>query len=53
MANYQTYSSQIKQLSDQFKFGQTKLLYIIDGEVIEFAKIMNVRTIFSPYHKHC
>ena len=38
MAWHQTFSSQIKYLSGQIKFGQTKLLYIINGEVIEFAE---------------
>ena len=38
MASHQTFSNQIKHLSSQIKFGQANLLYIINGEVIEFAK---------------
>ena len=38
MAWHQTFSSQIKYLSGPIKFGQTNLLYIINGEVIEFAE---------------
>ena len=38
MASHQTFSGQIKHLSGQIIFGQTNLLYIINGEVIEFAK---------------
>ena len=53
MASHQTFSGQVKHLSDQTKFGQTNLLYIINGEIVEFTKKTNVRTIFSPYHKHC
>ena len=37
-ASYQTFSNQIKHQPSQIKFGQTNLLYIINGEVIEFAK---------------
>ena len=39
-AYHQTFSSQNKHLSSQIKFGQTTLLYIINGEVIEFAKVV-------------
>ena len=38
MDSHQIFSGQIKHLFGQIKFGQTNLLYIIDGEVIEFAK---------------
>ena len=52
MDSHQIFSGQIKHLSSQIKFGQTNLLYIINGEVIEFAKDNKcVQTIFSPYHK--
>ena len=53
MASHQTFSSQIKHLSGQIKFSQTNLLYIINGEVFEFAKDNECLEIFSPYHKHC
>ena len=39
-----------KHLSGQIKFGQQNLLYILNGNFIEFAKIMNIWTIFSHYH---
>ena len=35
-ASHQTFSGQIKHQPGQIKFGQTNLLYIINGEVIEF-----------------
>ena len=35
MASHQTFSSQIKRLSGQIKFGQTNSLY--NGEVTEFV----------------
>ena len=38
MVSHRTFSSQIHYLSGQIKFGQTNLLYIINGEVIEFTK---------------
>ena len=38
MASHQTFSGQVKHLSGQTKFGQTSLLYIINGEVIKFTK---------------
>ena len=38
MASHHAFSGQIKQMSGQIKFCQTKLLYIINGEVIVFAK---------------
>ena len=41
MASHQTFSSQTKHLSGQIKFDQTNLLYIINGEVIKFAKDNN------------
>ena len=40
MASHQTYYGQIKHLSSQIKFGRTNLLYIINGEVIEYSKDM-------------
>ena len=43
----------IMHLSGQIRFGQPKLLYIINGESLSLLKIMNVQTIFTPYHKHC
>ena len=52
ITSHQTFSSQIKHMSDQIKFGQINFLYIINGNFIEFAKEMKVWTIFSPYHKH-
>ena len=38
MASHRTFSGQVDHLSGQIKFGQTNLLYIINGEVIEFTK---------------
>ena len=39
MASHQKFSSQIKHLFSQIKFGQTNLLYIsMETYVIEFAK---------------
>ena len=38
-ASHQTFSGQIKHLSGQIKFGQTNLLYIINGHFIEFAEV--------------
>ena len=38
MASHRAFSGQIDHLSGQIKFGQTNLLYIINGEVIEFTK---------------
>ena len=38
MASHQTFSDQIKHLSGQIKIGQTIVLYIINGEVIEFLE---------------
>ena len=46
-------SGQLWHLTDQTKFDQTNLLYIINGEVNECNRKTNVRTIFNPYHKHC
>ena len=37
-ASHETFSGQIKHLPDQIKYGQTKFLYIINGQLIEFAK---------------
>ena len=37
-ASHQSFSSQNNHLSGQIKFDQTNLLYIINGNVIEFAK---------------
>ena len=53
MASHQTFSDQVRHLSGLTKFDQTNLLYIINGEVYEFKRKINVQTIFSPYHKHC
>ena len=53
MASYRTFSDQIDHLSSQIKFGQTNLLYIINGKFTECTKEMNIRTIFSFYHKQC
>ena len=44
-ASYQTFSNQIKRQAGEIKFGQTNLLYIINGEVIEFA--------IETVNKHC
>ena len=38
MASHQTFSSQVKHLSNQTKFAQTNLLNIINGEIVEFTK---------------
>ena len=54
MASYQTFSGQLWHLTDQAKFDQTNLPYIINEEVNKFTIVKpNVRTIFNPYHKHC
>ena len=37
MVSYRTFSSQIKHMSGQVKFGQTNFLYIINGNFMEFA----------------
>ena len=37
-ASHQTFSAQIKYLSRKIKFGPTNVLYIINREVIGFAK---------------
>ena len=37
MASYQTFSGQLWHLTDQTKFDQTNLLYIINGEVYKFT----------------
>ena len=37
MANHQTFSSQLWHLTDQTKFDQTNLLYIINREVNTFT----------------
>ena len=37
-ASHRSFSGQNNHLSGQIKFGQTNLLYIINGEVIEFVK---------------
>ena len=54
MASHQTFSGQLWHLTDQTKFDQTNLLYIINGEVNTFTynRNANVRIIFNPYHKH-
>ena len=36
-ASHQTFSSQLWHLTDQTKFDQTNLLYIINGEVNRFT----------------
>ena len=36
MANIQTFSGQFWHLTDQTKFDQTNLLYIINGEINKF-----------------
>ena len=53
MASHRTFSSQIDHLSGQIKFGQTNLIYIINGEVIEFTKENECPDNFQSYHKHC
>ena len=54
MASHRTFSGQIDHLSGQIKFGQTNLPYIINGKFTKLTKEkVNVRTIYSPYHKHC
>ena len=40
-------------LTGQTNFDQTSLLYIMNGEVNESNRKINVRIIFNPYHKHC
>ena len=47
MASHQTFSGQVKHLSSQTKFGQTNLLYIINGEVIKFTKEKQMSGQFS------
>ena len=37
MASHQTFSGQLWHLTDQIKFDQTNLLYIINGEVYKFT----------------
>ena len=37
IASHQTFSEQLWHLTDQTKFDQTNLLYIINGEVNKFA----------------
>ena len=37
MASHQTFSGQLWHLTDQSKFDQTNLLYIISGEVYKFT----------------
>ena len=37
MASHQTFSGQLWHLTDQTKFDQTNLLYIINGEVNKFT----------------
>ena len=36
MASYQTFSGHLKHLTGQTKFGQSNILYIINGKVIKF-----------------
>ena len=48
MASHQTFSGYIKQLSGQIKFGQRNLLYITNGEVIEFGKDNKYLDNFQP-----
>ena len=36
MASHQTFSCQFKHLTGQTKFGQSDILYIINGKVIKF-----------------
>ena len=38
MASHKTFSSQNKHMPGQIKFGQTNLLYIINGNFIEFVE---------------
>ena len=47
MASHQTFSGQVKHLSDQTEFGQTNLLYIINGEIVEFTKEKQMSGQFS------
>ena len=35
-ASHQTFSGQLKHLTGQTKFGQSNILYIINGKVIKF-----------------
>ena len=52
IASHQTFYSQFKHLTVQTKFDQTDLLYIINGQVIEFLiEKSGVQIIFNPYHK--
>ena len=37
MASHQTFSGQLWHLTDQSKFDQTNLVYIINGEVYKFT----------------
>ena len=52
MASHQTFSGQTKRLSSQIKFDQIYYTLLMDKS-LSLLKIINVRTIFSPYHKHC
>ena len=52
MASHQTFSSQIKHMFGQIKFGLTNF-YTLSMEVLwSLQKKMNVWTISGPYHKH-
>ena len=50
MASHQTFSGQLWHLTDQTKFDQTNLLYIINGEVYKFT--IGKQMSGQPYHKH-
>ena len=53
MANHQTFSSQIKHVSDQKNLPR-QICYTSSMKIsLSLLKIINVWTIFSPYHKHC
>ena len=49
MASHQTFPGQIKHMSGEIKFGQTTTT--LSMEILWSLLKMNVRTIFSPYHK--
>ena len=54
MASQQIFSGKVKYMSGQIKFDLTNVLYIINGNFMEFTKgnecWMNE---CSPYHKDC
>ena len=49
MASHQTFSGQLWHLTDQTKFDQTNLLYIINGEVYKFTIGKQMSRQFSTF----